>query len=388
MLPHQLAVLRRQTPRPRLEPADRALLAAVSRVLPRARWSCFFVQPETLLRWHRRLVVGAWTYPHRIGRPPLNPDVQQLIVRLARENPRWGYQRIQGELLRLGVRVSATAIRTTLRRHGLDPAPRPPATTWRAFLRQQAAGIVACDFFTVDTVWLRRLYVLFFMELDTRRVHLAGVTANPNGAWVAQQARNLLVVLGEGGRQVRFVLRDPDAKSCHSFDAVFRAEGVEVLVTPVKAPKPNAYAERWVQTVRAECLDWLLIVGRGHLEQALRVYVTHYNTHRPHRALALQAPAPGARLAVVGDDQPARVHRRDPLGGLLHKYRQLHEHLRAHHRWRAYVGPAAGTPAASPRRGLELAPSIARTALTSRRTGSRSLRLARFSPAAGQEHWS
>jgi transposase InsO family protein len=248
--------------------------------------------------------------------------VQQLIVRLARENPRWGYQRIQGELLRLGVRVSATAIRTTLQRHGLDPAPRPTATTWRAFLRQQAAGIVACDFFTVDTVWLRRLYVLFFIELDTRRVHLAGVTANPNGAWVAQQARNLVLVLGERGRQVRFVLRDRDAKFCRSFDAVFRAEGGEMLVTPVKAPKANAYAERWVQTVRAECLDWLLIVGRGHLEQALRVYVAHYNIHRPHRALALQAPAPGPRLAVVGDDQPARVHRRDLLGGLLHEYRR------------------------------------------------------------------
>ena len=220
------------------------------------------------------------------------------------------------------MRVSATAIRTTLQRHGLDPAPRPTATTWRVFLRQQAAGIVACDFFTVDTLWLRRLYVLFFIELDTRRVHLAGVTANPNGAWVAQQARNLLLVLGERGRQVRFVLRDRDAKFSRSFDAVFRAEGAKVLATPVKAPKANAYAERWVQTVRAECLDWLLIVGRGHLEQALRVYVAHYNTHRPHRALALQAPAPGARLAVVADDQPARVHRRDLLGGLLHEYRR------------------------------------------------------------------
>ena len=160
VLRHQLSVLRRQTPRPRLQPADRALLAAVSRVLPRSRWSCFLVQPETLLRWHRRLVAGAWTYPHRqTGRPPLDPDVQQLIVRLATENPRWGYQRIKGELQRLCVHVSATAIRTTLRRHGLDPAPRRATTTWRAFLREQAAGIVACDFFTVDTVFLRRLYV-------------------------------------------------------------------------------------------------------------------------------------------------------------------------------------------------------------------------------------
>src|SRR5512132_2053404 len=152
VLHHQLTVLRRHVPHPTLEPADRALLAAVSRVLPRARWSCFFVKPETLLRWHRRLVAGAWTYPRRgQGRPPLDQDVQQLIIRLAKENPHWGYQRIQGELLHLGVRISATAIRTTLRRHGLDPAPRRATTTWRAFLRQQAAGIVACDFFTVDT---------------------------------------------------------------------------------------------------------------------------------------------------------------------------------------------------------------------------------------------
>jgi transposase len=186
VLRHQLIVLRRQTPRLRLEPADRALLAAVSRALPRTRWSCFFVKPETLLRWHRRLVAGSWTYPrHRPGRPPLDQDVQALILRLARENSRWGYQRIQGELLRLGVQVSATAIRTTLRNHGFDPAPRRTAPSWRAFLRQQAAGIVACDFFTVDTIWLRRLYVLFFIELDTRRVHLAGVTGNPDGAWVA-----------------------------------------------------------------------------------------------------------------------------------------------------------------------------------------------------------
>jgi hypothetical protein len=213
-LRHQLAVLRRQTKQPRLDPADRAVLAAISRALPRARWSCFFVKPETLRRWHRRLVSGAWTYPHRgPGRPPLDQELQQLIVRLARENARWGYQRIQGELHRLGVRVSATATRTTLRRHRLDPAPRRTTTTWRAFLRQQAAGIVACDFFTVETVSLRRLYVLFFIELETRRVHLAGVTAHPNGRWVTQQARNLLLVLEKRGRRVRFLLRDRDAKS-------------------------------------------------------------------------------------------------------------------------------------------------------------------------------
>jgi putative transposase len=324
VLRHQLTVLRRQLPRPRLEPADRALLAAISRVLPRSGWSCFFVRPETLLRWHRRLVAGAWTYPHRRpGRPPLDEDVQQLIVRLAKENPRWGYQRIQGELQRLGMRVSATAIRATLRRHGLDPAPRPASTTWRAFLRQQAAEIVACDFFTVDTVWLRRLYVLFFIELGTRRVHLAGVTANPNAAWVTQQARNLLLRLeDQTRRRARFLIRDRDTKFCRGFDDVFRSEGANVLVTPVQAPNANAYAERWVRTVRTECLDWLLIVGRGHLEQVLRIYVRHYNEHRPHRALGLEPPNPSAGPTLMSEAGRGRVRRRDLLGGALHEYRR------------------------------------------------------------------
>ena len=323
VLRHQLAVLRRQVARPRLKPADRTLLAALSRALPRSSWSCFFVTPETLLRWHRRLVAGAWTYPHRgLGRPPLEQGIQQLVIRLAKENPRWGYQRIKGELLSLGVRVSATAIRTTLRRHGLDPAPRRATTTWRAFLRQQAAGIVACDFFTVDTVWLRQLYVLFFIELDTRRVHLAGVTANPNAAWVTQQARNLLLVLEEQGRRVRFLVRDRDAKFCGRFDDVFGSQGAEVLVTPVQAPNANAYAEPWVRTVRSECLDWLLIVGRGQLDQVLRVYLEHYNAHRPHRALQLNPPVSSTGLTLANEDQRGRIQRRDRLGGLLHEYRR------------------------------------------------------------------
>jgi putative transposase len=322
VLRHQLAVLRRQTPRPKLQPTDRALLAAVSRVLPRAGWSCFLVKPEMLLRWHRRLVAGAWTYPRRgRGRPPLDEDLQGLIVRFAQENPRWGYQRVKGELLRLGMRVSATAIQTTLRRHGLDPAPRRASTTWRAFLRCQAAGIVACDFFTVDTVRLRRLYVLFFIELGTRRVHLAGVTANPDGTWVTQQARNLLLTLGEQGCCMRFLLRDRDAKFTRAFDGVFRAEGAELLLTPVQAPDANAHAERWVRTVRTECLDWLLILGRDHLERVLRVYVQHFNRHRPHRALRLEPPDP-AGPGILIEDHPAQVHRSDLLGGLLHEYQR------------------------------------------------------------------
>jgi putative transposase len=315
VLRHQLAVLRRQTPRPRFEPADRAVLAAISRALPRARWSCFFVKPETLLRWHRRLVTGVWTYPHRgTGRPPLDQELQQLIVCLARENPRWGYQRIQGELQQPGMQVSTPAIRTTLRRHGLDPTPRPTTTTWRAFLHQQAAGIIACDFFTVDTIWLQRLSVLFFIELTTRRVHLAGVTSNPDGAWVAQQARNLLLALDERGRRVRFLIRDRDAKFCRGFDDVFGSEGVNVLVTPVQAPNANAYAQRLIRTVRAECLDWLLIVSRGHLGQVLRIYVDYDNRHRAHRGLQLQAPDPATGLTIVGEDHGSSVYRRDLRG--------------------------------------------------------------------------
>jgi putative transposase len=323
VLRHQLTVLRRQTPRPKLELADRALLAAISRVLPRARWSCFFVKPDTLLRWHRRLVASAWTYPHsRTGRPPLNHGVQQLIVRLARENPRWGYERIRGELLRLGVRVSATAVRTTMRRHGLDPAHGGRSAPGGRSCATRPPGSLPATCFTVDTIWLRRLYVLFFIEIGTRRVHLAGVTASPDGAWVTQQARNLLLVLEEQGRRMRFLLRDRDAKFCRSFDDVFRSEGAEVLVTPVQAPRANAYAERWVRTVRAECLDWLLMVGRGYLEQVLRVYAEHYNRHRPHRALQLEAPDRPVRPTVVGEDRQGGVYRRDLLGGLLHEYRR------------------------------------------------------------------
>jgi putative transposase len=181
---------------------------------------------------------------------------------------------------------------------------------------------VACDFFTVDTIWLRRLYVLFFIEHQTRRIHLAGVTANPDGAWVTQQARNLLLMLDEQRHRVRFLIRDRDAKFSRSFDDVFRSEGAEVVMTPVRAPRANAYAERWIATVRAECLDWLLIVGRSHLEHVLRVYVEHYNRHRPHRALRLAPPDPPTGSTNIGTDQPGQVRRRDLLGGLLHEYRQ------------------------------------------------------------------
>jgi putative transposase len=321
ILRHELAVLRRQHPRPQLQPKDRALLAALSRRLPRARWSVFLVKPETLLAWHRRLVRRRWTYPSTSkGRPPVSDEVQQLIVRLACENPRWGYQRIRGELLRLGCQLSASSIRRVLRAHGMDPAPRRAPTTWRSFLRRQAAGILACDFFTVDTVWLQRLYVLFVIELRSRRGHLAGVTAHPTGPWVAQQARNLLLDLGDRAAAFNFLIRDRDAKFSRAFDDVWRSTGAEIIRTPVQAPNANAVAERWIGTVRRECLDHLLIVGRQHLVGVLRGYVEHYNQRRPHRSLGLGTPMP----SVAGDAASApalrQLRRRDVLGGLIREY--------------------------------------------------------------------
>jgi putative transposase len=277
----------------------------------------FLVWPETLLRWHRRLVRRRWTYPTvSMGRPPVPDQVQQLIVRLARENPRWGDQRIRGELLRLGCRVSASSISRVLRAHGIHPAPRRAPTTWRSFLHRQAAGILACDFFTVDTVFLQRLYVLFVIELRSRQVHLAGITAHPTGMWVAQQARNLVIDFGDHASVFKFLIRDRDAKFTKTFDAVWRSIGVEIICTPVRAPNANAVAERWVGTVRRECLDHLLILGRRHLVRVLRSYIEHYNQHRPHRSLGHGTPVPSVQGARASTPAPDRLHRRDILGGL------------------------------------------------------------------------
>jgi putative transposase len=321
VLRHELAVRCRQDLRPRLQPKDRALLAALSRHLPRARWSVFLVKPETLLAWHRHMVRRRWTYPTASRGRPLVPDsVQQLIIRLAYENPRWGYQRICGELLGLGCQTSASSIRRVLRAHGMDPAPRRAPTTWRSFLRRQATGILACDFFTVDTVWLRRLYVLFVIELGSRRVHLAGVTAHPTGLWVAQQARNLLVELDDRAAAFRFLIRDRDTMFTRAFDDVWRSTGAEIISTPIRAPNANAVAERWVGTVRRECLDHLLIVGRQHLVRVLHGYVEHYNQHRPHRSLGLGTTIPSVRGDPASAPVVPQLRRREILGGLVHEY--------------------------------------------------------------------
>jgi putative transposase len=205
VLRHQLAVLKRQVPRPRFGPSDRAILTAHARVLGRDRWSIFLVKPDTILAWHRRLVANHWTYPHRPGRPSTAVETRQMIIRLARENATWGYRRIHGELARLGIPIAASTVWTTLKKAGIDPAPGRTAESWTTFLPAQAAGIVACDFLTIDTVMLRRYYVLFFIELDTRRVHLAGITTNPTGTWTTQAARNLMMGYE---RTLRFLIRD------------------------------------------------------------------------------------------------------------------------------------------------------------------------------------
>jgi transposase InsO family protein len=316
VLRHELVVLRRQHPRPRLNPADRALFAALVRLLPGARRGGLVVTPRTLLRWHRELVRRTWAQPQpRFGRPSLDAELLELVLRLAHENPRWGYQRIVGELRKLGVSVSPSTVRRMLLNAGMEPAPRSSGPTWREFLRQQAAGIMACDFFSVETVSLRRLYVLFFIAHGSRRVLLAGCTANPTGAWVTQQARNL--GLDFSGQGVKFLIRDRDSKYSHPFDEVFRSEGIRIVKTPVRAPKANAIAERFVRTVRAECLDWLLILNRRHLERVLRVYVNHYNRERPHRARELWPPELDQRPERSHDGE---IHRRDQLGGLIHAY--------------------------------------------------------------------
>jgi transposase InsO family protein len=317
VLRHELAILRRQVARPKLNRADRALLAALSRSLPRPAWTSFPVKPDTLLRWHRQLVAGRWTYAHATpGRPPVKPELRTIILQLTRENPHWGYRRIVGELKGAGISVSATSVRKVLREAGLPPAPQRTSSSWRAFLRAQAATMLACDFLTVDTVFLQRIYVLFFISLATRRIEYLACTSNPDGRWTAQQARNLVMQLGDQ-QPIRFLIHDRDSKFSRAFDEILRTDGIEVIRTPIQAPNANAFAERWVRTVRADCLDRILILGRRHLEHTLRVYRTHYNGHRPHRALQLLPPN-GRDPTLLNSD--CRLHRRDLLGGLIHEY--------------------------------------------------------------------
>jgi transposase InsO family protein len=323
VLRHEVAVLRRQVSRPRLSWADRAVFAALTRLLSPACRLHRIVTPATILRWHRDLVKRHWTQPrhHRTGGRRTPPQLHSLVLRLAAENPSWGYRRIHGELAGLGYQIAASTVWSILKRAGIDPAPRRDGSSWRQFLRVQARGILATDFFCVDTLLLQRLYVLFVVEHATRRIHLLGVTANPSGAWVAQQARNFLMELGDRAAKFRFLIRDRDSKFTGVFDAVFASEGIRILRTPVRAPKANAIAERWVGAVRRELLDRILIINRRHLLAVLAEYVAHFNHHRPHRALNQAAPLRSLPQAA----SPSQLHprRRDLLGGLIHEYAQV-----------------------------------------------------------------
>ena len=324
VLRHENAVLRRQIGRARYQPGDRLWFTALSWLIPRGRWGeVFAVTPATLLAWHRRLVAGKWDYTsrRRPGRPSTAAAIRKLIIRMARDNPAWGHRRVQGELVRLGHQIAASTVWQILHDAGIDPASRRPGPTWKQFLAAQARGMLAVDFVHVDTVLLRRVYALIVIEHGSRRVHLAGITANPDGAWTAQAARNFLMDLAQRATSVRFLIRDRAGQFTDSFDAVLIAEGISILASPPQAPRANAICERVIGTLRRKVLDRLLIAGERHLRQVLTEYLAHYNTARPHRALNQLAPD-------QADTQPPepinlaehRIRRKQVLGGLTHEY--------------------------------------------------------------------
>jgi putative transposase len=315
MLRHEVTILRRQIVRPSLQPADRAILSGLARLVSRTRRHEILVQPGTLLRWHRDLVKRRWTYVKKPGRPSLPAGTVALLCRLATENPTWGYRRIHGELATMGIAVGASTVWSILERHGIDPAPRRTGPTWQEFLKAQASTMVACDFFHVDTVLFRRPYVLVFIDLHSRVVHLAGITSNPATAWVTQQARNVTFGWADRNPSIKFLIRDRDSKFPSSFDEVFRSERIRILKTPVRAPRANAICERVIGTLPRECLDRILILGPHHLESVLVEFIEHYNEHRPHRSLTQRCPRFwDSDPTPVINPQLAHLRRSDRLG--------------------------------------------------------------------------
>ncbi len=317
VLRHQVQVLRRQTDRPALNDNDRSLLGAIAAALPRPRRNGWLVTPDTLLRWHRRRITRHWTQERRTpGRPPTTTEIHRLILRLAAENPTWGYRRIHGELNGLGHKLASSTVWQILKTNGIEPAPDRSDVTWSQFLHSQAA--VACDFFTIDTPTLKRIYVLFFIHIPTRQVFYAGATANPTGAWTTQAARNLFLQHAEQIAGSRALVRDRGSQFVGTFDEIFRTEELTILKTPVRTPVANTFAERWIGTIRRDLLDRTIIWNQHQLERLVVDYIDHYNQHRPHRSLeqrpplAAEAPPPKQRHDHIA--KSTRCH------GLINEY--------------------------------------------------------------------
>ncbi len=325
LLRHQLTVLQRQVrARPKTNWADRALIAVLLNVIPRPRWGGLriFVTPATVLRWHRDIVRRRWarkSQHKRPGRPATRCSIRGLVLRLASENPGWGYRRIHGELAGLGIQIAPSTVWQILTNAGIPPAPRRAGATWAQFLHAQAQAILATDFFTVDLLDGTMAYVLAVIEHATRRIRILGVTAHPNSAWVTQVARNLLMDLDGDVESVKFLLRDRDTKFTAAFDAVFTAAGIRILRSPIQAPRANAIMERWIGGCRRELLDRTSIWNQRHLVHVLREYESHHNEHRPHRSLNQAAPL-RPLPAPVADIDTSRVARRDRIGGVIHQY--------------------------------------------------------------------
>jgi putative transposase len=328
LLRQQLRILQRQHPQPPRvscwEKLALAVLAAKFVALGRGgrdrlNQVVLLFKPDTLLKWHRDLVRRKWIFIQwrKPGRPPTNPDIKELLLRLARENPSWGYGKLQGELLKLGHELGRSTVRDILKRQHVLAAPKrnKHGSSWRTFLSHYGQQMLACDFFTVETAWLKTLYVFFFIELASRRVHFAGCTAHPTAAWVTQQARQLTWTLHDEKLPIRFLIRDRDTKYTTSFDTVFAAEGVEIIRTPYRAPKANAFAERWIRSVREESVDRLLILNEAHLRRVMIEYSDYYNRARPHQGIEQRCPIPIDRRVREGP-----VKCRDVLGGIVHDY--------------------------------------------------------------------
>jgi len=325
ILRHQIAVLQPQQPRrPNLDWPDRALLGTLLAVLPKAlrHGLRLLVTPDTILRWHRDIVRRRWaarSMRGKTGRPATRRNIKALVLRLAPENPGWGYRRIHGELAGLGVKVAASTAWEILKNAGIDPAPRRTAPTWSLFLRSQTEAILACDFFTADLLDGTQAYVLAVIEHATRRVRVLGVTSHPTGEWTAQQARNLLMDLGEQAHRVKFMIRDRGSNFTTAFDAVLADAGIQTVLCNVQTPRMNAIAERWIGGCRRELLDRTLIWNQSHLRRILRQYETHHNQHRPHRSL--HSAAPLKPLPPPVDLGQYRVRRQARVGGLVNEYR-------------------------------------------------------------------